>query len=71
MATNGYKLSMRDTTTSVELFFNKIDTIGIKYYPASSGLSFSAILQTAWAMLPLTCWLLSVVNYSFNPGRTF
>lgn len=63
--------SIRDTITSVELFFSKIDTIGIRRSAAYCGSSFPAKEETAWAIDPFTCWDDSVVNWSFNDGRAF
>lgn len=69
-STTGPRLVTSDTTTSVELFFSKIEIIGIRCLSASACSSFLAISQTAIAMDPFTCWLLSVANCSFNWGRT-
>ena len=57
--------------TSVELFFSKMDTNGIRFVDASSGDTYLASLQIANAILPFTCWLLSVVSCNFSLGSTF
>ena len=67
---SGSRFSIKETMTSVELFLSKIDTMGIKWIAASSGDMRSASLQIEKAMLPFTCWLLSVVSCNFNLGSS-
>lgn len=56
--------------TSLLLFLSRMEIIGIKCWPASSDERCSANLQIDYAMLPFTCWLLSVVSYNLRRGRT-
>lgn len=64
----GSRFSIKETMTSVLLFLSKIETMGIRCVPASSDEILSANLQMENAMLPLTCWLLSVASYSLSRG---